>query len=85
MIMDLSEIKCFVCGGGMVSEDQTIENSQATIWLACAKRPKLPCLEVSLKVDLDLKMARAELHTEAGNEVILLGDNLNYSGMIAGS
>ena len=83
--MDLSEIKCFVCGGGMVAEEKTIENSRATIWLACAMKPKLPCLEVSLKVELDLKMAQAELHTEAGSGVILLDDNLNYSGMIAGS
>ena len=82
--MDLSDIKCFVCGGGMVSEDQTIENSQATIWLACAMKPKLPCLEVSLKVDLDLRIAQAELHTEAGNEVILLDANLDYSGIIVG-
>jgi hypothetical protein len=83
--MDLSEIKCFVCNGGMVAEDQTIENSRATIWLACAMKPRLPCLGVSLKVDLDLRIARAELHTEAGNEVILLDDNLNYSGMINAS
>ena len=68
--MDLSDIKCFVCGGEMVAEDQTIENSRATIWLACAKKPKLPCLEVSLKVELDLRMAKGELHTEVGNEVI---------------
>ena len=83
--MDLSDIKCFVCGGGMVSEDQTIENSRATIWLACAKKPKLPCLEVSLKVELDLRMAKAELHTEAGDEIILLDENLDYSGMINAS
>ena len=83
--MDLSDIKCFVCGGGMIAEEKTIENSRATIWLACAKRPKLACLEVSLKIELDLRIAQAELHTEAGNEVILLDDNLNYSGMIAGS
>ena len=80
--MDLSDIKCFVCGGGMVAEDQTIDNSRGTIWLACAKKPKLPCLEVSLKVELDLKIAKAELHTEAGNEVILLDENLDYSRMI---
>jgi hypothetical protein len=83
--MDLSEIKCFVCGGGMIAEEKTIDYSRATIWLACAKKPELPCLEVSLNIELDLRIARAELHTEAGNEVILLDDNWNYSGMIAGS
>ena len=81
--MDLSDIKCFVCGGGMVAEDETIDNSRATIWLACAKKPKLPCLEVSLKVELDLRMAKGELQTEGGSEIILLDDNLNYAGMIS--
>jgi len=80
--MDLSDIKCFVCGGGMVFEDQTIENSRATIWLACAKKPKLACLEVSSKVEFELRMAKAELHSAAGNEVILLDENLDYAGMI---
>ena len=83
--MDLSDIKCFVCGGGMVAEEKTIENSRATIWLACAMKPKLPCLEVSLKVDLDLKLARAELHTESGFEIILLNEKLDYVGMVSGS
>ena len=83
--MGLSDIKCFVCGGGMVAEDQTIDNSRVTIWLACAKKPKLPCLEVSLKVELDLRMVKGELHTAAGNEVILLDENFDYSGMIDGS
>ena len=82
--MDLSDIKCFVCGGGMIAEEKTIDNSRATIWLACAKKPKLACLEVSLKVELDLRMAQAELHTEAANEIIFLDENLGYSGMING-
>jgi hypothetical protein len=82
MTMDLSNIKYFVCGGRMVAEDQTIDNSRAIIWLACANKPKIPCLEVSLKVELDLKLARAELHTEMGNEVILLDENLEYAGMV---
>ena len=82
MTMDLSEIKCFVCGGGMIAEEKMIDYSRAAIWLACARKPRLACLEVSLKVELDLRIAQAELHTEAGNEVILLDDNLNYSGVI---
>jgi hypothetical protein len=82
MTMDLSNIKCFVCGGRMVAEDQTIDYSRAIIRLACARKPKIPCLEVSLKVELDLKLARAELHTEMGNGVILLNDNLDYAGMV---